>query len=65
MPKGACSSRVSRAVNGAMVEVSGMTQLSGLSGFAWAQGPDFCSFDGRRQLNEREPLLCMSEFLDA
>ena len=65
MPKGACSSRVSRAVNGAMVEVSGMTQHSGLTGFAWEQGPDICSFDGRRQVTEREPLRRMSEFLDA
>ena len=41
MPKGACSSRVSRAVNGAMVEVSGKKSHSGLGGFAWEQGPDF------------------------
>ena len=46
MPKGACISRVSRAVNGAMVEVSGKTEHSGLAGFAWAQGADVCSFDG-------------------
>ena len=45
MPKGACSSRVIRAVNGAMVKVSGKTQHSGLGGFAWEQGPDVCSFE--------------------
>ena len=45
MPKGACSCRVSRAVNGAMVEVSGKTQHSGLAVFAWEQGPDVCSFE--------------------
>ena len=65
MPKGACSPRVSGAVNGTIVEVSGMTQHSGLAGFAWEQGPDVCSFDGRRQVTEREPLGRMSEFLDA
>ena len=65
MAKGGCSSRVSRAVNGAMVEVSGKTEHLVLGGFTWEQGPDFCSFDGRRQVTEREPLRCMSEFLDA
>ena len=65
MPKGGCSFRVSRAVNGAMVEVSAKTQHLGLAGFTWEQGPDFCSFDGRRQVTEREPLGRMSEFLDA
>ena len=65
MPKGACCCRVSRAVNGAMVEVSGKTEHSGLGGFAWEQGPDFCRFDGRRQMTEREPLRRTSQFLDA
>ena len=48
MPKGACSPRVSRAVNAAMLEVSGKNCHSGLGGFAWEQGPDVVSFDGRR-----------------
>ena len=47
IPKGACSPRVSRAVNGAMVEVSGKQQHSGLGGFAWEQGLDVCSFEAR------------------
>ena len=46
MPKGGCSFRVSRAVNGAMVEVSGKNNHSGLAGFPWEQGPDVSSFDG-------------------
>ena len=46
MPRGACSSRVSKVVNGAMVEVSGKNNHSGLAGFAWEQGLDVCSFDG-------------------
>ena len=45
MPKGACSSRVSRAVNGAMVEVSGKTQHSEMAGVAWEQVPDIYSFE--------------------
>ena len=45
MAKVACSCRVSRAVNGAMVEVSGKTEHSGLGGFAWEQGPDVCRFE--------------------
>ena len=65
MPKGACSSRVSKAVNGAMVEVSGKTQHSGLGGFAWEQGPDICSFDGRRRATDSELLRCTFQFLDA
>ena len=65
MPKGAFSSRVSRAVNGAMVEVSGKTQHSGLTGFAWAQSSDVFNFDGRRRVTDRELLRRMSEFLDA
>ena len=65
MPKGACSSRVSRAVNGAMVEVSGKTQHSGLAGFAWEQGPDVLNFDGRMRASDSEPLRRTSQFLDA
>ena len=65
MPKGACRSRVSRAVNGAMVEVSGNTEHSGLTGFAWAQSSDVFNFDGRRRMTDRELLTRMSEFLDA
>ena len=65
MPKGACSSRVSRALNGAMVEVSGKTEHSGLTGFAWAQSSDLFNFDGRRRVTDRELLRSMSEFLDA
>ena len=56
MPKGAYISRVSRAVNGAMVEVSGKTQHSGLAVFAWAQGPNVFNFDGRRRATDRELL---------
>ena len=47
IPKGACIPRVSRAVNGAMVEVSGKQQHSGLGGVAWEQGLDACSFEAR------------------
>ena len=65
MPKGACSSRASRAVNGAMVEVSGKTEHSGLGGFAWAQSSDVFNFDGRRRMTDREPLRRTSQFLDA
>ena len=65
MPKGACSSRVSRAVNGPMVEVSGKTQHSGMAGFAWAQGPDVCSFDGRRWAMDSDVLRRTLQFLDA
>ena len=65
MPKGACISRVSRAVNGAMVGVSGKIEHSGLTGFAWAQTSDVYNFDGRRRMTDRELLRRMSEFLDA
>ena len=65
MPKGACSPRVSRAVNGAMLEVSGKNCHSGLGGFAWEQGPDIFNFDGHRRAMAREALRRMSEFLDA
>ena len=65
MPKGACSCRVSRAVNGAMVEVSAKKKQSGLAGFAWQQRTDIFIFDGGRRATDREPLLRMSEFLDA
>ena len=65
MPKGACSCRVSRAVNGAMVEVSGKIEHSGRTGFAWAQSSDVFNFDGRRRMMDRELLRRMSEFLDA
>ena len=34
-------------MNGAMVEVSGKQQHSGLAGFAWAQGLDVSSFEAR------------------
>ena len=62
MPKGGCSSRIFRAVNGAMVEVSGKTQHSGLGSFAWAQGSDFYIFDGQMSPKNREPLRHMSQF---
>ena len=65
MPKGACSSRVSRAVNGATVGVSGKIEHLGLAGFAWAQSSDVFNFDGRRPVTDRELLRHMSEFLDA
>ena len=45
MPKGACSPRVSRAVSGAMVEVSGKQEHLGLAGFAGEQDPDVFSFE--------------------
>ena len=65
MPKGACSSRVSRAVNGAMVELSAKNNHSGQAGFAWLQRSDIFIFDGGRRATDREPLLRMSDFLDA
>ena len=65
MPKEACSSRVSRAVNRAMVEVSGKQRHSGLGGFAWAQGPDVCSFEAGISKMAREMLSLISEVLDA
>ena len=43
MPKGARRNRVSRAMNGAMLEVSGKKHHSGLGGFAWEQGLEFLS----------------------
>ena len=52
-------------MNGAMVEVSGKKEHSGLGGFAWEQGPDLCSFDRQRQMTDSELLRLMSEFLDA
>ena len=52
-------------MNGAMVEVSGKTQHSGLAGFAWEQGPDFFNFDGWRRATDSEPLGLTSDFLDA
>ena len=65
MPKGACSPRVSRAVNGAMVEVSGKNRYLRLGGFAWEQRPNVFRSDGRRRATASEPLRRMSEFLDA
>ena len=56
MPKGGCSFRVSRAVNGATVEVSGKKNQSGLAGLAWEQGPDVFNFDGRSGATDRELL---------
>ena len=64
MPKGACSSRVSRAVNGAMGEFSGKTQHLELGGFAWAQGRDVFNFDAQRWVTDNEPLSLMSQFMD-
>ena len=52
-------------MNGAMVEVSGKTQHSGLAGLAWEQGPDICSFDGWRRAADSEALHLTSQFLDA
>ena len=65
MPKGACSSRVSRAVNGAMVEVSAKTQHSEMAGVTWEQGPDVFNFDGRRRVMDSDLLCHTSQFLDA
>ena len=65
MPKGACNSRVSRAVNEAMVEVSGKTQHSGLAGFTCAQDPDVCTFEAFVSKMARELLRCTLHFLDA
>ena len=56
---------VSRAVNGAMVEVSGKKSHSGLGGFAWEQGPDVFNFDGRRWVMDSDLLCCTSQFLTA
>ena len=44
MPKGACSLRVTSAVSGAMVAVSGEQYHSGLGPLAWEQGLDVGSF---------------------
>ena len=63
MPKGACRSRVSRAVNGAMVEVSGKQHHSGLGAFVWEQGLDVSSFEARSCKMSIEILSCLSEFL--
>ena len=52
-------------MNGAMVEVSGKTQHSGLGGFAWAQGPAVCSLEAGISKMAREMLSLISEFLDA
>ena len=65
MPKGVCSSRVSRPVNGAMVEVSGKTQHSELTSCTWARGPDVFTFDNWRWATDSESLRRTSEFLDA
>ena len=65
MPQGACSCTVSRAVNGAMVEVSGKIVHLGLACFAWEQSTDDYNFDGQRRAMSRETLSRMSEFLDA
>ena len=45
MRKESCSARVSRAVNGAMVEVSGKNNHYRLAGFARELGLDVCSFE--------------------
>ena len=65
MPKGACSPNVSSAVNGAMVEVSGKTQHSGLGGSAWEQGPDVFNFDGGRRGKAGKQLHRITAFLVA
>ena len=51
-------------MNGAMVEVSGKTEHSGLGGFAWEQGPDICSFEASISKMAGEPLRSTSQFLD-
>ena len=63
IPKGACIPRVSRAVNGAMVEVSGKQQHSGLGPFAWEQGLEVCSFEARSPklaIERNAPVACRS-----
>ena len=65
MPEGAHSRRFSRAVNGAVIEVSGKNCHSGLGGFAREQGLDIFNFDGRRRAMASEPHHRMLEFLDA
>ena len=44
-------------MNGAMVEVSGKQQHSGLAGFAWEQGLDVCSFEARSPTTAIELLM--------
>ena len=65
MPEGACNSRVSRALNRAMVEVSGKTEHSHMAGVTWEQGRNVCSFDGRRWAMDSEPLCRTKQFLNA
>ena len=65
MHKGGCSARVSRAVNGTLVEVSGKQEHSGLGGFPWELGLDVCSFEVLISKMARELLSRMSDFLDA
>ena len=65
MPEGACSTRVTRAVNEAVLEVSGKKHHLGLGDFAREQGPDIFSFDGQRRSMVSEPLSRMTEFLGA
>ena len=64
VPEGACRARVSRAVNGAVLEVSGKKQHLGLGGFAREQDPDIFSFDGGRRSLSSWILSHLSEFLD-
>ena len=45
MHKESCSARVSRAVNGTLVEVSGKKEHSGLGCFPYELGLDVCSFE--------------------
>ena len=52
-------------MNGAMVEVSGKNNHSGLGGFAWEQGTDVFSFDGLSDTTESDALHLMSVFLAA
>ena len=65
MPEGACSSRVSRTVNGPMVEVSAKTQHSEMAGVAWAQISDVFNFDGPMRAMDSDLLRRTSQFLDA
>ena len=60
-----CSPRVSRAVNGAMAEVSGKQHHSCLGGFSWDQGLDVFCFDARSRKMARELLSGTLEYLDA
>ena len=65
MCKESCSTWLSRAVNGAVLEVSGKNHNLGLGGFAREQGLDVFSLHDRRRAMSSEMLSRMTEFLGA